>query len=38
VEYGAYADFDGSTMIFRSDLAGFEIMTIEGRKLLSIPI
>jgi hypothetical protein len=39
VRYAGYSeDFYGSTMISRSDLAEFEIMTMDGRRLLTIPV
>jgi hypothetical protein len=40
VQYGGYEDveeFHGSTMISRGDLAGFEIMTTDHRRLVRIP-
>jgi anti-sigma factor RsiW len=40
VQYGGYhgyEEFPGSTMISRADLAGFEIITTDHRKLVTIP-
>jgi hypothetical protein len=37
VEYEGYADFFGSTMIPREQLTSFEVVTMEGRRLLTLP-
>jgi anti-sigma factor RsiW len=38
VAYAGSEDFFGSTMISRADLAKFEVLTMDGRRLLTVPV
>jgi hypothetical protein len=38
VQYIGSEDFYGSTMISRADLAKFEVLTMDGRRLLTVPV